>query len=245
LYDYNVKLGFPLNEKTLVIENPIDPFPKVTKEFDKIRLVYFSTPQRGLELLVPVFETLVKKYGDKIHLDVFSSFEIYGWQNSDKSFEPLFDRIRNHPNMTYHGYTEQSVLRNHLLKAHILAYPSMWLETSCRVLIESMSAGLMCVHPNLAALPDTSAGLTSMYQFNEDVNKHANIFYDYLDHAISVVESDKAQGYLKFVKAYADTRFNVEKISGQWKNLLSNTLLEYPTVQSRKVPSKLFTYKTG
>jgi glycosyltransferase involved in cell wall biosynthesis len=245
LYDYNVKLGFPLNEKSIVIENPIEPLPKVTKEFDKIRLIYFSTPQRGLQILIPVFEALAKKYGDRIHLDVFSSFKIYGWEEADTQFESLYEQIRQHPQMTYHGYADQTVLREHLLKAHILAYPSIWLETSCRVLIESMSAGLLCVHPNLAALPDTSGNLTSMYQFNEDNNKHANLFYEHLEHAINVVENEQAQNYLKFVKAYADTRFNLDKISGQWKNLLENAVVEYPSLTSRKLPSKLFVYKTS
>jgi UDP-glucose:(glucosyl)LPS alpha-1,2-glucosyltransferase len=244
LYDFNIKLGFPLNEKSLVIETPIDPFPKVEKQFDKIRLIYFSTPQRGLELLVPVFEALSNKYGDRIHLDVFSSYKIYGWEDADKNYEPLYEKIRNHPNMTYHGFAPQDVLREHLLKAHILAYPCIWLETSCRVLMESMSAGLMCVHPNLAALPDTSGGLTSMYQFNDNPNKHANIFYEYVDHAIGIIQTEQAQNYLKFVKAYSDTRFNLEKISGIWKNFLENTLKEYPTLESRKIPSKLFVYKT-
>jgi UDP-glucose:(glucosyl)LPS alpha-1,2-glucosyltransferase len=244
LYDFNVKLGFPLNEKSIVIENPIDPLPKTTKSFDKIRLIYFSTPQRGLQILVPVMEKLSQKYGDKIHLDVFSSFKIYGWDEADKQFEPLFDKIRNHPNMTYHGYADQNTVKKYLLNAHILAYPCTWLETSCRVLIESMSAGLMCVHPNIAALPDTSGGLTSMYQYNEDVNKHANVFYEYLQHAINVVETEQAQNYLKYVKSYADIRFNIDKIAGQWQNFLENTLKEYPTIESRKLPSKFFIYKT-
>lgn len=244
LHDFNVKIGFPLNEKCLVIETPIEPLPLVKKEFDKIRLIYFSTPQRGLELLIPVFDALTKKYGDRIHLDVFSSFKIYGWDKEDIKFEPLYEKVRSHPNMTYHGFAKQEVLREHLLKAHILAYPSIWLETSCRVLIESMSAGLMCVHPNLAALPDTSGGLTSMYQFNTDVNKHANLFYEYLDHAIQNVASEDAQQYLKFVKMYADNRFDLRKISSQWNTLLENMLKEYPTVESRKLAKQMFVYRT-
>jgi hypothetical protein len=107
-----------------------------------------------------------------------------------------------------------------------------------------MSAGLMCVHPNLAALPDTSGGLTSMYQFNTDVNKHANLFYEYLDHAIQNVASEDAQQYLKFVKMYADNRFDLRKIASQWNTLLENMLKEYPTVESRKLAKQMFVYKT-
>ena len=110
--------------------------------------------------------------------------------------------------------------------------------------MESISAGLMCVHPILAALSDTSGGMTSMYQYHDDPNKHANVFYNYLDHAVSMIQTEAAQNYLKFVKAYADSRFNIAKISSQWEGLLNDLLLQYPTTESRAIPSKMFVYKT-
>lgn len=243
LNEFNTKLNFPLNENVQVIENPIDPFPLHKKDTDKINLIYFSTPQRGLEILIPVIENLAQKYNN-IHLNVFSSFKIYGWDETDKLYEPLYEKIRNHPNMTYHGYGNQDTIRKYLQKSHILAYPNIWKETSCRVLIESMSAGLMCVHPNLAALPDTSGSLTMMYQFNDDLNKHANVFYDYLEHAITNIHKEEVQNYLKFVKAYADSRFNIQKISSQWENMLVGLNEKYSDLESRKLPKQMFVYKT-
>ena len=243
LNDFVTKLQFPQNENVHVIETPLDPLPWVKKSKDKINLIYFSTPQRGLELLVPVFDALCKKHNN-IHLNVFSSFKIYGWDEADKQFEPLYEKIRQHPHMTYHGFADQETLKKTLTKSHILAYPCIWKETSCRVLMESMSAGLLCVHPNLAALPDTSAGLTSMYQFQDNPQDHANIFYSYLDHAIQVVHEEEIQKYTKFVKSYVDSRFNLTKISGQWEFLLQETLKKYPTIESRKIPSQIFHYKS-
>jgi glycosyltransferase involved in cell wall biosynthesis len=242
--DFITKLRMPYDEKLTVIETPIEPFQKTEKPKDTINLIYFSTPHRGLNILVPTFEVLAQKYPN-IHLHVFSSFKIYGWEDKDQEFEPLYEQIRNHPQMTYHGFAPQEVLREHLLKSHILAYPNIWPETSCRVLMESMSAGLMCVHPNLAALPDTSGGLTTMYQFNQDMKEHVNVFYQYLDHAIQVVNTDDMQKYLGFVKAYADTRFNITKVSGQWEYLMKDLLIKYPTTESRKIPGEIFVYKTS
>lgn len=245
LQDYVTHLGFPRDDKVQVIETPVEPFENHTKDLSgDIRLIYFSTPQRGLALLVPVFEALAEKYNN-IHLDVFSSFKIYGWEESDKQFEPLYGVIRKHPKMTYHGYAPQDVLREHLKKAHILAYPSIWTETSCRVLIESMSAGLLCVHPNLGALSDTSGGMTSMYQYCDDPKVHANIFYQYLDHAIQTVTKEQAQNFLKFQKAYADSRFDIEKIASLWQYCMNNLLEKYPTIESRKTKEELFVYNGG
>lgn len=243
LQEFNTKLNLPLNENIEVIETPIEPLKLLPKDKEKVNLIYFSTPQRGLNIVVPVFEKLAEKY-DNIHLNVFSSFKIYGWDDADKQYEPLYDKIRNHPKMTYHGFAPQSELRTALQNSHILAYPNIWKETSCRVLMESMSAGLLCVHPNLAALPDTSGGLTSMYQFNEDINRHAVTFMQYLEHSINVVNTEPLQNYLKFVKAYADSRFNISKISSQWSNTLEELLEKYPTVESRKLAKQMFVYKT-
>lgn len=244
LNDFVTKLGMPQDGKVQVIETPMEPFEPIVKNFDdKIRIIYFSTPQRGLELLIPVVDKLSQTHSN-IHLDVFSSFKIYGWDEADKQFEPLYDIIRNHPNMTYHGFAEQEVLRQHLKEAHILAYPCVWKETSCRVLMESMSAGLLCVHPNLAALQDTSGHLTSMYQYFDNKERHMAIFHSYLEHAIQNVAKEEMQSYLKFVKMYADNRFNLSKISATWAHVMNDLLSKYPDEESRKIPSQMFSYRT-
>lgn len=244
LQEFVNKLGIPQDEKMVVLETPMVPIPVHEKPTYSINLVYFSTPQRGLELLVPVFEELAKHYPN-VHLHIHSSFLIYGWKELDDKYETLYQRIREHPQMTYHGMTDQNTLREDLKSYHILAYPNIWKETSCRVLMESMSAGMLCIHPNLAALPDTSGGLTSMYQFNDDANRHANLFYQYLEHAINVVHQEDIQKYLKFVKAYADNRFQLPKIATQWTHTLETLLKQYPDEASRALPNRQFVYKTS
>lgn len=239
---YQMVCGVPYDQKSIVIDTPIDPSPSVEKTFDKIRLIYTSTPQRGLELLVPVFEELAKKH-DNIHLDVFSSFKIYGWEEADKRFEPLYDKIRNHPQMTYHGFAPNDIVKEHLLKAHILAYPSIWLECNSRSVIEAMSAGLLCVHPNYGGLVDTSGGMNFMYQGDQTPNIHANIFYHALDEAIKKVPREGVQTYLKLTKMYADSRYSWDKIIGQWTDLLTGLKNQYSDPKSRSV-KQFFYYKT-
>lgn len=236
-------LKIPANDSLAVINNPIEPIDYVVnKSKEEVRLIYTSTPQRGLGLLVPVFVELAKKHPN-IKLDVFSSFSIYGWGQADDQFRELFDICRSHPQINYHGAQPNEVVREHLQRAHIFAYPSIWQETSCRALIEAMSAGCLCIHPNLAGLPDTSGGITSMYQFLEDPNAHAHLFYKLLDQAILTVHDDNTQSYLRFVKQYADTRFNINSIASQWTNLLENLQAQYPTLESRALPKAMFTYK--
>jgi len=237
---YQLVHGIPYDAKSAVLESGIEPAPDEVLEMKKsddgkIHIVYTSTPQRGLEILLPVFEKLTEIHPD-IHLDVFSSFKIYGWDDADKQFESLYDRIRNNPNMTYHGFVPNADLKAHLNKSHIFAYPSIWLETSCRAMLEAMSAGLVCVHPNFGALAETSGGLNIMYQGDfEDKNVHANIFINHLNSAINFVRNNDHAPMSKFNKAYVDARFNITRVKNQWELMLRELLREYPTVESRAI----------
>jgi glycosyltransferase involved in cell wall biosynthesis len=241
--DYLSKLNIPIDQKLAVIDTPIVPIKFEPKSKEEIRLIYTSTPQRGLEILVPVFEKLCEKY-DNIYLDVFSSFAIYGWTEADSRFQELFDRCKNHPKIVYHGFASNDTVRQAQQKAHIFAYPSIWQECNSRAMIEAMSAGCVCVHPNLAGLSDTGGSLTTMYQFTQDNNAHANYFYHVLDSAISNVHEDAMQNYLQFVKQYADVRYNANKIADQWKILMLSLKQQYPTIESRSKPKAMFTYRT-
>lgn len=244
-YQYVLKL--PQSRTHSIIETGIIPAPVVEKSTDKIRLVYTSTPQRGLEILLPVFEELAKTY-PMIHLDVFSSFKIYGWDEYDKQFEPLYNICRNHPQITYHGFVPNDELKNQLNAAHIFAYPCIWPETSCRAMLEAMSAQLLCVHPNHAALPETSGGLNLMYQGDDDKNHHASQLYMALDVAIQQVLNNYSnlQPRLHMVKNFVDTRFNINTITQQWDLLLRGLQEQYATPESRALPTDepMFVYSS-
>jgi len=242
---YQLVHGLPHDTKSIVLEHGIDPAPEtcLKKPDDKIRLVYTSTPQRGLEILVPVFEFLATQE-ENIHLDVFSSFKIYGWDDADKQFEPLYERIRNHPQMTYHGFKPNEELKEHLNSAHIFAYPCTWMETACRAMIEAMSSGLVCVHPNYGALPETSGCLNVMYHPDmTNNNLHANIFAGNLKAAIELVKNNRHEQMMAFNKTFVDFRYNMEYIKNKWEHMLRNLEKEYPDADSRKFPQEMFVYK--
>lgn len=207
--------------RCVVIPNAIVPIEPHEKPKDVIRLAYWSTPHRGLNILIPVFKKLAEKY-DNIELEVFSSFGIYGWAERDAEFEPLFAQAREHPRIHLHGSVDNAELREKLKECHILAYPSTWQETSCLVLMEAMSAGMMCVHSNLGALYETAANWTNMYQFHEDQNKHAESFYHVLEATILGLESPDTQHRLLIQKNYADAFYNWEGREVQWRALLES-----------------------
>ena len=220
-------LGVPYSRST-VLENAIEPIPykrKPSRDDGIVRIIYHTTPHRGLELLVPVFEKLCEKH-DNIQLDVYSSFKIYGWGERDAQYEALFDRCKNHPKINYHGSVPNAQIREALQDADIFAYPSIWIESSCISLMEAMSARALCVHPNYGALYDTGGGMTRVYGWSEDMNMHANRHLAVLDAAIEDVKSGQHLNEIEFVKSYADIRFNWKRRAAQWQALLEKLKLE-------------------
>lgn len=218
---YNAYLGVPY-EAGIVLQNAITPIEKHKKPTDKIRLMYFSTPHRGLELLYPVYDNLYKEFGDRIELNVFSSFDLYGWDVRDKPYEPLFEKLKAHPGINYSKSVPNEVIREELKRSHILAYPSIWQETSCLVMIEAMCAGLVCVHSSLAALPETAMGCTYMYGYTENHAHHAARFEANLRDAIEDVMdgSEMTEDRVDFL----NETYSWENRQWQWKELLTSLL---------------------
>lgn len=209
--------------KCNVLQNAIDPIPYKEKPTDKVRLIYHTTPHRGLNLLVTAFVELAKE--DKnIELDVYSSFEIYGWKQRDEPYEHLFNICKEHPQINYHGFQPNAVVREALQQAHIFAYPSIWLETSCIAMMEAMSAGCLCVHPNYGALHETASNMTCMYQFVEDPRDHVTAFYYNLKGAIEAIKEQKVQQLLANTKAYADVFYSWPRRIEQWNTFLEKIL---------------------
>jgi UDP-glucose:(glucosyl)LPS alpha-1,2-glucosyltransferase len=215
---YEWFLGIPPS-KSYVIPNAIRPIPEHEKPTDKINLIYHTTPHRGLEILVPVFDALCNHF-DNLHLDVYSSFSIYGWEKRDEPYKGLFDRCRDHPNITYHGAVSNDEIRKALTKAHIFAYPSIWPETSCIAAIEAMSANCAVVAPTFAALPETLSKFGFMYPYHEDVNEHAQIFLDNLGWMIENINTDNMVRSISFQKSYSDTYHNWSLTQDNWTRLL-------------------------
>lgn len=224
---YNMVLGLPYH-KSIVLKNAIDPIeikgPKVVE--DKINIIYHTTPHRGLEILIPVFEFLQQRY--PVHLDVYSSFSIYGWPERDKQYEELFDKCRKNPDITYHGAVPNDEVRAALVKSHIFAYPSIWPETSCIAAMEAMSAKNVVVCPNYAALPETCGEWGWMYQWDENRNVHANRFAGVLAKACEALLNPEtlrnANRMLDHQKIYYDLFYGWDARKPQWEAFLKNLL---------------------
>src|SRR5690606_36783286 len=100
---YHIFSGVPYSEG-VVIRNDIPDYALVLpkpKDDGKVRFIYTPTPHRGLNILAAAAQELAQRRQDW-HLDVYSSLKIYGRDEQDAQFEPIYDHLRANPCVTYH-----------------------------------------------------------------------------------------------------------------------------------------------
>lgn len=220
-YNYHMLLGLPY-EKSIVIKNPIEPIPLHEKPKDgKLRLIYFSTPHRGLSILESAIRKLRSSRND-FEVDVYSSFKLYGWDQQDQSpeWKGLYDRLNELDCVNYHGTVSNDEIRAALQRSHIFAYPSIYRETSCLCAIESMAAGCLAVLPNFGALPETCGEFAWMYNWESDPEIHASKYATILNHAIDGFWNEGVQSTLKLQIAYYNYYYAWDNLIHDWITLL-------------------------
>lgn len=70
-------------------------------------------------------------------------------------YDHLFTVCKTTPNIQYKGFGTNKAVRKSLQSAHILAYPSIYPETSCLAAIEAGAAGCKIVTTDYGALKET------------------------------------------------------------------------------------------
>ena len=145
--------GFPI-EKAWKLANGIElkAFEK-TIEKKRKRLIYSSTPYRGLEHIPRLFLELKKKHPD-LECHVFSSYKIYD-QKETSDYVALVESLKSQTGIVVHGSVLQAQLAEEFLKSSILFYPCHFEETSCITAMEAMAAGCVVLSSHLGALPET------------------------------------------------------------------------------------------
>lgn len=155
--------GIPL-DKIIVTRNGIDPekfnFERPAKNPNK--LVWMSSPDRGLDRAMLVADRLIKKF-PAIELHVY-----YGIENLYKygpQMSALADRLKKmmdeRPYVKYHGFTEQNKMYRDVSDAVIWLHPCSFIESFCITALEMLTLGIYPVTRRLGALQNTLADAES------------------------------------------------------------------------------------
>ena len=233
---FNILYGIPY-ERSIVIPNAIDPIMIQNKpNADRIKLIYASTPHRGLNILI---DTLDGEEFASINweLSVFSSFKLYNRGSQDLEYQELFDRCEKNPNIHYHGAQSNSVVRDVMADSHIFTYPCKYMETSCITAMEAMSAGNVVICPNYGALPETTSNFSWAYNWEEDEERHRHIFGHILRDAIINYNQPNIREMINLQKVYADTFYSWAGRIPLWKQVMEAILKSVDKYKNGEPPA--------
>ena len=128
---------------------------------------------------------------------------------------------KNTKNMNYVGYGTNEEIRKALETTDILAYPSIFEETSCIAAIEAMMAGCHVVTTNYGALPETCGEFATMIEFD---SSGQNLIERYADTLNSVIDNYKNGLYkedLEMQTKYYNKYYSWETRIQEWINFLN------------------------
>jgi glycosyltransferase involved in cell wall biosynthesis len=145
-------------EKTHILPNGVVPeYFYGEEERHPKRLIYSSSPHRGLIHMRPIFIELKKRHPD-LELHVFSSTNRYryGYAHTTAPEDfPFLEPLRNLPDCYLHGSVLQKQIAREFMKSSILIYPCNFEETSCITIMEAMAGGAAIVTSDYGALKET------------------------------------------------------------------------------------------
>lgn len=149
--------GVP-DEKIVVTRNGINPekFKFERKPKDPNKIVWMSSPDRGLDRCMQVMDVVRKEFPD-IELHVYYGIE--GLYKYGPHMSALADKLKGmmaeRPYVKYHGFTEQKKMYQEVSDAVIWLHPCNFIETSCITAMEMLALGVFPVTRRLGGLMDT------------------------------------------------------------------------------------------
>ena len=184
------------NINCYVIQNAVESFEKekTHPKPHRIKLIYTSTPWRGLEVLIEV----IKRLDRDVDIDIYSGSKIYGpqfYEQTKGQFDKLYEDLKK-LNVKHIEYAPNEEVRKAVAESHILAYPSTFEETSCLSAIEALSAGCKVVTTNFGALPETCGVWADYTSLNQNtMNNYTKALQQAIDTYWDNYEERVAQRY--------------------------------------------------
>lgn len=192
----------------------------------KIKLIYSSSSDRGLDKLLDMYDQLYNEGLTNIELHIYYGFynlleygkkmnkEIYDWGQA------LLERIKHMKGMGvyHHDRVGKKELAEAFQTSDYWVYPTMFHETFCITALEAMLGGCIPVYMNLAAL-QTTIPFQGQYKIEGNINDNMNykMFYDMLRSLIKEYPENTYELLTKN-RLYAKS-FAWNKIAMRWNDL--------------------------
>jgi glycosyltransferase involved in cell wall biosynthesis len=224
--NYTMGLHGVPEDKIIVTRNGIDPekFKFERKPKNPNKIVWMSSPDRGLERAIDIVDEVRKEFPD-VELHVY-----YGIENLHK-YGPVMANLATRlktmmemrPWVKYHGFTEQSKMHREVSDAVIWNHPNDFIETFCITALETMANGIFPIARRLGALADT---------LGEAAEKRQAVLldYDYKDTQESIRLHKNAICRVILNRQWENISFDTEKHS--WGSV-ANEWVEFMGLESK------------
>ena len=145
------------HDKFFVTRNGIniENFTDNGLERKKGKIVYSSTPYRGLDVLFDIFPR-IRSEVPYAELFVFSGMAVYDVsKETDRQRYGSIYAKADQPGVHMIGNIPQKQLAKELMSAQLMLYPNHFAETSCLAVLEAQAAGTPVITTALGALPES------------------------------------------------------------------------------------------
>jgi glycosyltransferase involved in cell wall biosynthesis len=206
-------------DKVCVSSNGIRDYRLPNHVRNPHRLMYASSPDRGLWILLYIFER-VKEVVPDAELHVF-----YGFQNLKKVLEVQpeaecgvhmqeISQLLETPGVTHHGRVPQQELAVEWLKSAVWCFPTGFPETSCITCMDAQALGAIPVTNPLWALEDN---------VQHGVMVHGDPYTDvlcrsrYVHEIVRLLLDEERQASIRAeMMPWAQQKFDWENVVEQW-----------------------------
>ena len=209
-------------DRVLITSNGIDLKRFKTRnetEADRYKVVYTSSPDRGLENLLNIWPE-IKKRIPQLHLHIYYGFD---WISDKQWVDMMMNRINLLDNVVYHGKVNQYELAEAFISSRVFTAPNWFEETFKIGALECMASGCVYLGSAWWGVLDTvkEAGVLIPIENRMDCttpNYHAR-FINELEELINndvYFQRFQQKGYER-VK-----RFTWENVALQWQDWFEN-----------------------
>jgi glycosyltransferase involved in cell wall biosynthesis len=231
-----IQIKYPyLKDKTIVSSNGINvDLINALKDNNVIprnphRLIYSSSPDRGLEQLIPIFKK-AREFVPDLELHVF-----YGFDNIDKIIkdmpwvaamkDSIMGQIDSTDGIHWHGRIGQIELLIEWMKSGIWCYPVNFTETSCISCMEAQACGVIPIASAVWALrTNVQHGILIEGEVKDDKLTIVKFAAD----IVRVCRSQELRDRLtKDMEIDAKVRFNWERYVDQWESWMYQPKCNY------------------
>ena len=136
----------------------------------------------------------------------------------------LYEQAKQLSNVNYIGYKPNEYIRENIKDYNMYVYPSIFEETSCISLLESMAAGLYCITTNYGALFETGAEFPMYIPYDNNYRNLAEKFAYGIEAAAKSLQEPTIHDHLTTQSSYVKKYYNWDKQASSWTRFLKGAI---------------------